>query len=296
MIVYNHAMTHVEITLSSGTVLRWRLAGTAVSDAWIERFQAAQRYHRDRPDRFYGFDTTEVDRRRAEAMIHNCIRTINHYDPIIDREFRGIDDQDGLNYLHSIFERYHGLLDQQNHPWWQQAPASVREALAQLNIAVHRCETVGRNQAPRLVCTWFGLPKDHDMDPEFMTQWGRVWVPWGTLCFNYAEIGKTLEHLAQDQDTYISDSAFQPFRHYSADFVVYFSDETPADAQDRAQNLRHYWCQHQEFFRSRGYRRWDHIELRPLRYPIAYLDMTESREEIQHMIQQDQNIIRITVR
>jgi hypothetical protein len=289
-------MTHVEITLSSGATLRWRLAGTAVSDAWIQRYQAAQKYARDQPDRFYGFDAPDMECRRAEAMIQNCINTINHYDPIIEREFAGVADQDSLNYLHSIFEQYHGLLDQQHHDWWQRAPTWVREALVQLNIAVHRCETVGRNQAPRLVCTWFALPKDQTMDREFMTQWGRVWVPWGTLCFNYAEIGKTLEHLAQDQDTYISDSAFQPFRHYSADFVVYFSESTPADAVDRASALREYWYQHREFFQSRGFDRWDDIELRPLRYPIAYLDMRESQEEIQHMIQQDQNIIRITVR
>jgi hypothetical protein len=289
-------MTHIEITLSRGTVLRWRLAGTPVSDAWIERYQAAQRYPRDQPDRFYGFDDPAKEQRRAETMVRNCINIINFFEPIIQRPFEGIHDQDGLNYLHSIFEQYHGLLDQQQGGFWQRAPLTVRQALAQLNIAVHRCETVSRGEPPRLVCTWFGLPKDREMDPGFMTQWGRLWVPWGTLCFNYAEIGKTLEHLAQDQDTYISDDAFQPFRHYSADFVVYFSEHTVADARDRADSLARYWRQHQEWFSARGHDRWDHIALRPLRYPVAYLDMPHPREEILHMIQQDQNIIEITTR
>ena len=288
-------MTYIEIMLSSGSVLRWRLAGTAVSDAWLERYHAAQPYGRDLPDRFYGFDDMDTERRRAEVAVRNCIAVINSHQPIIDRPFLGVSDQDGLNYLHSIFERYHGLLDQQHHEFWRSAPQVIRTALAQLNIAVHRCETVSRGEPPRLVCTWFGLPKDREMTPDFMRQWGRLCVPWGTLCLNYVEIGKTLEHLAHDQDNYITDEAFQPFRHYSADFVVYFSEVLPADAQDRAQQLRTYWQQHQEFFRSRGYEHWDAVELRPLMYPVAYLEMPESKDEIIEMIRQDQHIIRVQV-
>ena len=289
-------MDYIEIVLSGGSVLRWRLAGTPVSDAWQERYQAAQKHSRDLPDRFYGFDDADTERRRAEVAVANCIQIINAYQPIIQRPFRGIDDQDGLNYLHSIFEQYHGLLDQQHHDWWRDAPVSVRQALAQLNIAVHRCETVGRGEPPRMVCTWFGLPKDQAMTADFMRQWGRAWVPWGTLCLNYVEIGKTLEHLAQDQDTYITAEAFQPFRHYSADFVVYFSETTPADAQDHAQSLHTYYHQHREFFQSHGYHYWDDIKLRPLRYPVAYIDMPESRSEILDQIRQDPNIIQVRTR
>ena len=289
-------MDYIEIVLSGGSVLRWRLAGTPVSDAWRERYQAAQAHGRDLPDRFYGFDDTATERQRAEIAVKNCIQIINSYQPIIERPFQGIDDQDGLNYLHSIFEQYHGLLDRQDHAWWRDAPPSVRQALAQLNIAVHRCETVSRGEPPRLVCTWFGLPKDRAMTPDFMTQWGRTWVPWGTLCLNYAEIGKTLEHLAQDHDTYITDQAFQPFRHFSADFVVYFSEISPADAQDHAHSLHSYYQQHQEFFQSRGYHHWDNIELRPLRYPVAYIDMPESCDEILNLIRQDSNIIQVRLR
>ena len=288
-------MTHIEIMLSGGATLRWRLAGTPISDAWQERYQAAQVHGRDLPDRFYGFDDTETERRRAEIAVMNCIQVINSYRPIIERPFLGIDDQDGLNYLHSIFEHYHGLLDQQDHAWWYQAPPTVRQALAQLNIAVHRCETVSRDEPPRLVCTWFGLPKDRTMSRDFMAQWGTTWVPWGTLCLNYAEIGKTLEHLAQDQDTYITAEAFQPFRHYSADFVVYFNDTTPAEARDHVQSLHLYYQQHREFFQSRGYHQWDDVELMPLRYPVAYIDMPGSRQEILDLIRQDPNIIQVQV-
>ena len=289
-------MTHIEITLSSGTVLRWRLAGTPVSDAWQERYHAASPHGRDLPDRFYGFDDIETERQRAEIAVRNCVQIINAHRPIIDRPFLGIDDQDGLNYLHSMFERYHGLLDQQHHEFWLSAPQQVRTALAQLNIAVHRCETVSRGESPRLVCTWFGLPKDRVMSLDFMRQWGRLWVPWGALCFNYAEIGKTLEHLAHDQDTYITAEAFRPFRHYSADFVVYFSEMSAADSQLQAQQLETYWQQHREFFQIRGMDHWDDVELRPLKYPVAYLDMKQSKEQITDMIRQDQHIIQVQVR
>jgi hypothetical protein len=122
-----------------------------------------------------------------------------------------VHDQDTLNYLHNIFERYHGLLYQQNSEFWMSAPDRVRTALADLNLAVHRCETAQSAQNTRLVCTWYGQPKQYTMPLTMQQQYGTTNPPWGSVCLNYCEIGKTLEDLARDNDCYIGDDAFRPF-------------------------------------------------------------------------------------
>jgi hypothetical protein len=118
----------------------------------------------DDPARFYGFDSQEKEQQRAENYILQCVQTINDYEPVIDRPFTSVQDQDYLNYLHHIFEVYHGLLDQQTSEFFKNAPAEVRIALADLNICVHRCETVSRLNFPRHVVTYFGLPKNSKLD------------------------------------------------------------------------------------------------------------------------------------
>jgi hypothetical protein len=111
----------------------------------------------DNPDRFYGFGTAQQEQQRAVDMIQQCIATINAHDPIIDREFEYT--QDGLNYLHNIFERYHGLLDQQTSEYWLSAPSTVRQALANLNLAVHRCETAMADLAQDLFALGLACPR-----------------------------------------------------------------------------------------------------------------------------------------
>jgi dUTP pyrophosphatase len=165
-------------------------------------------YPLDHPNRFYGFDTPEQEQVRALEMINASIATVNRYRPIITRQITSVDDQDTLNYLHSIFERYHGLLDQQDHEFFKSAPDTVKQALADLNINVHRCESVARGSRPRFVCTWYGMPKTKSLTDELL-KYGTLNPKFGSVCLNYCEIGKTLEDLTQDRDNYISEEAFQ---------------------------------------------------------------------------------------
>jgi hypothetical protein len=65
---------------------------------------------------------------------------------------------------------------------------------------------------------------------------------------NYAEIGKTMADLCADQDTYIQPGAFQPFKHYSADFNVKFFDSIPDVVSDRELAIINYYHSRQEFF------------------------------------------------
>lgn len=283
------------LTLDLGTTdpiqLRFAVRNNPIADAWLERMSQRHAWPLDDPARFYGFDSEEKEHERAENLILRCVNTINHYQHIIHRPFTSVRDQDYLNYLHHVFETYHGLLDQQTHEFWIQAPESVRDALAQLNIAVHRCESLGSAQ-PRLVCTWFGMPKIYQLDPTHAIEYGSMTVPFGTVCLNYVEIGKTLEDLTQDQDQYIGSDAFQPWQRYSADFFVpFFRIDTRSDLPVMAKYLQ----QHRDFFVARGIENVYNTQALPMRYPVADLEDSRSESELTALIQQRQYITRVSI-
>jgi hypothetical protein len=271
--------------------LRFAIRENPMADAWLERMNIRDSWPLDDPTRFDGFDSPEKEQQRAENYILQCVRTINDYQLIIDRPFTSVQDQDYLNYLHHVFEMYHGLLDQQTHEFWIQAPDAVRSALAQLNIAVHRCESLGPAQ-PRLICTWFGMPKIYKLDPETAVGYGSMTVPFGTVCLNYVEIGKTLENLADDQDQYIGDLAFQPWQQYSADFFVPFYN---IDKRAKLPGMENYLQQHREFFVARGIENVYNTQVLPMRYPVADLEDSRSESELIGLIAQRQYVTRVSI-
>ena len=234
------------VDLNNSITLEFQLRNNPVVPRWIERVETAQaQYPIDDPARFYGLDTDPAA--TALTQINKCIDLINSHRPIIDRQLGTVTDQDTLNYLHNIFERYHGLLDQQHHDFWMRAPESVRRALADLNILVHRCESVASGAEPRHVVTWFGLPKDQLLKDSDYVHAVHIWRP-GTVFLNYVEIGKTIIDLAEDNDSYIAPEAFQPFCHYSADFVVRFFARSPEQADEKYMKMYRYYLKNQEFF------------------------------------------------
>lgn len=287
-------MPHLYIELSTLT-LEFDLLDNPFSKLWQERMASRGDYPLDHPDRFYGFDGLETELRRAESYIQKRIATINHYQPVIEKEFTNCYDQDCLNYLHNIFERYHGMLDDQTNEYWTNAPVEVRQALAELNLGVHRCESAARGSRPRFVCTWYGMPKTLHLPQESMLQYGTLCSFFGTVYLNYCEIGKTLEDLANDRDQYISNEMFKPYDYYSADFVVKFWDDSADKIQDKLAGMQHYYNAHQEFFQSRGYTKFNDPRLLPLRYPVAQLIETMPREQLLEEIRQQQYINRVCI-
>jgi len=257
--------------------LQFDVLDTPVATGWVERMSFRETYPLDNPDRFYGFDSQAQEESRALAMIQSSIDNINSYSNIITRTISSVYDQDTLNYLHSIFEQYHGLLDQQSTEFWNTAPDIVRRALADLNINVHRCESVARGNQPRFVCTWYGLPKTHTLTAELMSKHGILAPKFGTVCLNYCEIGKTLEDLTTDKDQYISADAFCPFNFYSADFVVRFFD---INVDNTLTNMLQYYTKNKEFFNSLGFTEFDDPRLLPLRFPVAELIETMPRDKL----------------
>ena len=256
--------------LSDTVTLHYKLRDHAVTKKWVDRLQVAQlQYPIDAPDRFYGFDSIQKQTTDAINRINQCILEINLHEPIINRTLVDITDQDTLNYLHNIFEIYHGLLDQQTHAVWQRASKEVRLALADLNLLVHRCESISRGAHPRHVVTYYGLPKTEILAIEDYALFEPT-IQFGTVYLNYVEIGKTLDDLAVDNDTYIADEAFQPYRHYSADFNVKFYSIDRRQADEQSVIIKQYYDINSKFFEERNLP-WGHPYLNSGAIPLADL-------------------------
>jgi hypothetical protein len=112
---------------------------------------------------------------------------------------------------------------------------------------------------------------------------------------NYCEIGKTLEDLTQDRDNYISDAAFRPFNHYSADFNVRLHEETVAYAADKLVRMQEYYKDHRDFFFEQGYTTFQDPRMLPLRFPVAQLVETMSRDQLLEQIRQRQTVTQVTI-
>lgn len=282
---------HLAITFGSADdafTLKFLIRDNPVAQLWIDRMQKRTAWPLDHPDRFYGFDSAEDEKTRAEQYIQSCIITINSYQPIINRTFDWT--QDCLNYLHNIFEQYHGLLDQQNTEFWFAAPINVRRALAELNLAVHRCESINAGIKPKFVCTWYGMPKTEHLPTELQKEYGELSWKFGTVYLNYVEIGKTVEDLTQDQDMYIGDEAFKPFDFYSADFKVMFYSGT---AESKLASMDKYIQEHREFFIARGIENVYNVRAMPYRFPVADVVWDGTEDELLEQIRRHQNIISV---
>ena len=269
--------------------LQYKLRDNPVVPKWCERIESAQKkYKIDDPQRFYGLGSIESQLQDALNRINKCIQVINKFELIIDRKITSVDDQDTLNYLHHIFEVYHGLLDQQTHELWQRAPANVRKALADLNILVHRCESVQRNANPRHVVTYYGLPKDKMLDLDDY-QYFTDNIEFGTVYLNYVEIGKTLEDLTLDQDQYINDHAFRPFHHYSADFNIKFWSNTNRQIESKRAIIKEYYDANQKFFENKRLP-WGHPHLSGGAIPVADLVYSGNKKELLEELKTHQHV------
>ena len=238
--------------LNDSIVLEYRLRDNPIVPKWINKLQQAQAQQVpiDDPTRFYGMGSKEQQIAHALADINKQVDIINAHKPVVERRLTDLADQDTLNYLHHIFEVYHGLLNAPSE-FFLAAPPQVQRALGDLNISVHRCESVAKGGRPRHVVTYFGLIKNEKLDHsdyEYFTD-----IPqFGTMYLNYVEIGKTLQDLALDNDQYISDEAFKPFSYYSADFTVIFFKLNPDMIVDLRVQVSRYYAKNKQFFLDQG--------------------------------------------
>jgi hypothetical protein len=136
------------------------------------------------------------------------------------------------------------------------------------------------------------MPKTQRLSLELQDQYTVSQVEFGTVYLNYCEIGKTVENLANDNDKYISDDAFRPFSHYSADFNVQFQDQ---DLALKYGKIQKYIDQHCDFFVAHGITTVYNTQARPIRLPVADLVYNSNQEQILSQIAQRQWVQQVTI-
>jgi len=275
--------------LQKSIKFNFQLLDNPVVPLWCERLIAAkQKYSIDDPRRFYGFGSLEQQQKFAVDTINRHVKVINDFKPVIEKTLTTVYDQDTLNYLHWCFETYHGHLDKQDQSLFASAPQEVKLSLCELNVAVHRCESVAHGAKPRHVTTYYGLPKEYKLAQEHYQYFTSLYR-FGTVYINYVEIGKTLENLAVDNDNYITDQAFKPFEFYSADFTVLFYNSTTAEVDALKNKMDIFYDNNQQFFIDRNYTKQD-PKLVPGRIPVAELKTDYSAAEVLNLIDAHQYI------
>jgi len=266
-----HKFITIRFGKRSEQELSFQIAETNIAQRWARKLQFAlsKRYKLDDPRRFYGHTSLSKESKDTIKWITECIDTINNHDPIIERSISRVDDQDTLNYLHSMFEQYHGQLGEPTG-WFESAPDTVQKAIAELNVLVHRCESLVRGAKPRLVCTYYRMPKQDCLawsDYDLMTDH----TAFGDLCLNYCEIGKTLEDFWRDQDEYITANTFKPFRYFSADFNVRLYELSAEELEEQRTGIAEYYDANRTQFESAGIRDRRHPHLKAGTIVVAQL-------------------------
>jgi len=254
-------MKKLIITLTNGQTdydLQFALLDTSITHKWLKHLalfiDAGQPW--DDIKRFYNFPNSEYTHDRVVDHLKYLIKIISDYAPeLVQKEIGSSITQDDLNYLHHIFEVYHGLYDQQcSNEFFSNAPVEVQNALGDLNIWIHRYETL--NDFPRFVATWKYKPyRDLIENSEF--DLFTLHEEWGDLRLNYCEIGKTLYDFWNDNDQYIAPDAFKPQHHMCFDFTVRFTNNTRLDFENTKKSIWEYFDQKQEFFHTLGYKKYD---------------------------------------
>lgn len=255
--------------------LRYTLLDNPISKKWVKKLeQVIDIIPIDSPKRFEGFDDFEVERKNAINDINFCIDTINEYScGFITKRIEDVIEQDTLNYLHHIFEVYHGFLEK-THDFFLTAPKHVQKALSDLNTQVHRCEALiddkRRLPLPTHMVTFNQLDKDDTLEIDDYNYFTDFYE-FGTIYLNYVEIGKTLQDLAIDDDHYIGADAYRPFRHYSADFIVRFFAISAKTVQKYRIMYKSHYDKNIEFYTSKNLP-YSHPYNRPGSPPVAKLN------------------------
>lgn len=255
--------TYIKIILSNANesscyALNFKLFDTPIAKKWLEELKEFD--HQGQPfddrERFYNFPYSKYTKEYIVKHINKLIDILNDYSPgLITRKATADMTQDTLNYLHHIFEVYHGLYDQQqSNEFFRKAPLSVQQALGSLNIWIHRYESL--NDIPRFVGTWYGKPERKLLANEDFKHFSLI-EQWGDLKINYCEVGKTLFDLYADNDQYIDPAAFKPLHYYSVDFTVRFTDKNEDYYSALTNDVWKYFDAHEQFFSLQGYKKFD---------------------------------------
>ena len=282
---------HVTYSGDDDLTLTYNINETSIAQRWATLLdEAIQQYTIDDPKRLYGFDTLDIERQKAVDAINHCVDVINEYSPgFVERRMTPELIQDDLNYLHHIFEVYHGMLNKP-HEFFLEAPKEVRQALGQLNLEVHRCEAMAegtvRKMLPTHLVTYYDQPRGpgirtlEDRDYEHFTDY----FEYGTVYLLYVEIGKTLQDMAIDDDDHISDEAYKPFRHYASDFVIRYWESSVGSINKFRKIYKAHYDANETFYEYK----YSHPYNRPGNIPLAKLQTHLSPLQVVTEIQKRQ--------
>tara|TARA_R110000772_G_C13191524_1_gene429111 strand:- start:39 stop:908 length:870 start_codon:yes stop_codon:yes gene_type:complete len=216
---------------------------------WIDRFLHAQQRQDvvSEPWAMYNLNDQWTSEYTLEFLNRN-IAQCNKISPnMFDRTITDINNQDTLNYLHSVFELYHGQLDTwlENPIFLQGNGHELRQCLSHINQTIHRCE--GHNKSPKIRVVYFDIPKTMTFTKEDYSLFTDS-IDFGGVYTLYADVGKNLESLAVDDDDHHHD--FVPNLHYSVDFGIRFHDD---DGESKKLLYKNYSDNHVDYLRDKGY-------------------------------------------
>lgn len=256
--------------------LKFKLLDNHFVTKWIDRVLEAQQnqYPISEPWALYNINCYMNEKFILENL-NNLIKKVDQVEPLFGFSLNNLSDQDALNKIHSIFEKQHGKLDEWKHKeLLKSKPKDFRKNLSEINQFVHACE--GLNGTPKIRIVWFDLPKRFTFtydDYKLFTNQRNF----GSLYHLYADVGKNIESLADDNDVHHHDVV--PNIHYSADCVVYFCDDDEILTMNLEKKYKEYISKNKKYLESKGYSSED-PRLTTGRIEIARLQTDLSQNEL----------------
>ena len=256
--------------------LRFKLLKNTFVPKWIDRVLEAQQnqYPISEPWAMYNLNDS-MNETFIKNNLNRLMREVDSVEELFGTQIESLNDQDTLNKIHSVFEKHHGKLDEwKNNPLFKDKPDHFRKNLSEINQFVHACENSNGPKKIRVV--WFDLPKTKtfsDEDYKLFTNQRSF----GSLYHLYADVGKNIESLAEDNDDHHHDVV--PNLHYSADCTIVFYDLSEQQAQEKEQKQKDYIQSNQNYLKSKGYEVGD-PRLTTGAIEIGKLESGFSRDEI----------------
>jgi hypothetical protein len=174
-------------------------------------------------------------------QLDSITNTINHYVklniPKVDRS----DLQNSLNHLHLNFAHNHLVeksITQENAKIW-----------SDFNTLIHVIESIlmGKNSffdklgiPPASIIFTFNNPYKVDIPNNIYKQF-RTRKSFGTIYFNYSQIGRQLVEIFHAKDDFVSDEHIQPSRFFSADTYLWLGPTFGHDSQKNFRQIFNEW-------------------------------------------------------
>lgn len=266
--------------------LKFKLLNHSFTKKWVDRVLEAQQnqYVISEPWAIYNMNN-EMNETFVLKNLNELIKKIDDVELLFGFSLESIRDQDKLNKIHAVFEKYHGKLDQwQHNKLFENKPNDFRKNLSEINQFVHACES--QNGSPKIRVVWFDLPKKFTFTEEDYALFTNQ-RKFGSLYHLYADVGKNIESLAEDNDVHHDDVV--PNIHYSADCVAYFCNDDQAFVQALEKKHSDYVSRNKQYLESKGYKLGDprlttgKIEIARLQTELTQNELLKKMKNFNHI-------------